>query len=71
MIVSDILTGSVRLGVGLRLTISGIPPVGIVCASIISFLSSSSTRTTSDYYFKIEDTMYSGKRLDKCFYSCL
>ena len=47
MIVSEFLYGSVGLGVGSGLTISGLAPVGIMCASSISFLSNISTLITN------------------------
>ena len=47
MIVSEILIGSVGLSVGSRLTVSVLAPVGIMCASSISFLSSISTLITN------------------------
>ena len=40
MIVSEILIGSVGLSVGSGSTISGLAPLGIMCASSMSFLSS-------------------------------
>ena len=43
LIVSEFLFGSVGLGIGSGLTFSGLDPVGIMCASSISFLSSVST----------------------------
>ena len=52
MIVTEILIGSVGLGVGSGLTISGLAPVGIMCASSISFLSSISTLVTNEYFSK-------------------
>ena len=48
MIASDILIGSVGLGVGSGLTMSGLAPVGIICASSFSFLSSVSTLITNE-----------------------
>ena len=53
-IVSEILIGSVGLGVGSRLTISGLAPIGILCASSISFLSSISTLITKEYFSKLK-----------------
>ena len=50
MIVSEILIGSVGLGVGSRLTVSGLAPVGLMCASSISFLSSISIPIKNDYF---------------------
>ena len=50
MIVSEILIGSAGLGVRSGLTISGIAPVGIMCASSISFLSSISTLITNENF---------------------
>ena len=50
MIVPEILIGSVGLGVGSGLTISGLAPVGIMTASSISFLSSISTLITNVYF---------------------
>ena len=49
MIVSDILIGSVGLGFGSGLTLSGLAPVGIMCAGSISFSSSISTLITNEY----------------------
>ena len=43
MIVSEIFICSAGLGVASGLTISGLAPVGIMCASSVSFLSSFST----------------------------
>ena len=54
MIVSEILTGSVGLGVGNGLTVSGLAPVGIMCASTISFLSSNPTVITNQYFSKLK-----------------
>ena len=53
MIVSEIFIGSVGLSVGSGLTISGLALVGIMCASNISFLSSISTLSTSEYFSKL------------------
>ena len=39
MIVSDVLFGTVDLGVGSGLTVSGLARAGIMCASSISFIS--------------------------------
>ena len=52
IIVSEIVLGSVGLGVGSGLTISRLAPVGIMCASSISFLSSISTLITNEYFSK-------------------
>ena len=54
MIVSEILTGCLGLGVGSGLTISGIAPVGLMCASGISFLPSISTLITNEYFSKLK-----------------
>ena len=54
MIVSETLIGAVGLGVGSGLTISGLAPVGIMCASSISFLSSISTLITKEYFSKLK-----------------
>ena len=54
MIVSEILFGSVGLCVGSGLTVSGLAPVGIMCASSISFLSSISTLISKDYFSKLK-----------------
>ena len=54
MIVSEILIGGVGLGVGSSLTISGLAPVGIMCASSISFLSSISTLIANEYFSKLK-----------------
>ena len=48
MIVSEILIGSVGLSVGSGLTISGLAPVGFLCASSISFLLSISILFTKE-----------------------
>ena len=53
MIVSEILIGGVGLGVGSGLTVSGLAPVGIMCAGSISFLSSLSTLITNEYISKL------------------
>ena len=53
-IVSENLIGSVGLGVGSGLTVSGLAPVGIMCASSISFLSSLSTLNTNEYFSKLK-----------------
>ena len=50
IIVSKILISSVGLEFGSRLTISGIALVGVMCASSISFLSSSSILITDDCF---------------------
>ena len=54
MIVSEILIGGVELGVGSGLTISGLAPVGIMCAGSVSFLSSVSTLITNEYISKLK-----------------
>ena len=54
MIVSQTLKGSVGLNVGSALTISGLAPVGNMCASSISFLSSISTLITNEYFSKLK-----------------
>ena len=50
IIVSEILTDSVGLGVGSWLTKSGLAPAGIMCARSISFLSSMSPLLTNEYF---------------------
>ena len=54
MVVSEILSGSVGLGVGSGLIISGLAPVGILCASSNSFLSSISTLITNEFFSKLK-----------------
>ena len=54
MIVSEILIGLVGLGVGSGLTISGLTPVGIMCASSISIFSSISTLNTNECFSKLK-----------------
>ena len=54
MIVSEILIGSVGLGAGSGLTISGLDPVGIMTSSSISFSSSISTLITNEYFSKLK-----------------
>ena len=54
MIVSEFLIGSVGLGVESDLTIPGLAPVGILCASSISFLSSISTLITNECFSKLK-----------------
>ena len=54
LIVSENLIGSVSLGVGTGLTVSRLAPVGIMCASSISFLSSISTLTTNEQVSKLK-----------------
>ena len=54
LIVSEVLIGSVGLGVRSGLTISGLAPVGFMCASSISFLSSTSTLITNEYFSKLK-----------------
>ena len=54
MINSEILIGSLGLGVGSGLTISGLAPVGLMCASCISFLSSTSTLITNEFFSKLK-----------------
>ena len=53
-IISEILFGGVGLGLGSGLTKSGLAPVGIMCASSISFLSSISTLFTNEYFSKLK-----------------
>ena len=48
MIVPEISIDGIGLSVGSALTISGLVPVGNVCASSISFLSSISTIITDE-----------------------
>ena len=50
MIASEILFGGVGLSIGSGLTTSGLAPVGIMCASSISFLSKISTLITNEYF---------------------
>ena len=52
MIVSEILISTVGLGVGSGLTVLGLAPVGIMCASGKSFLSGVSTLITNEYFSK-------------------
>ena len=54
MIVSEISFGSVGLGVVSGLTVSGLAPVGMMCASSILFLSSIATRITNEYLSKLK-----------------
>ena len=54
MIVSEILIGSVGLGIGSGLTISVLAPIGITCAGSISFFSSISTLITNEYSSKLK-----------------
>ena len=54
MIVSEILIGSVGLGVVCGLTISGLAPVGTMCACSISFLSSIPTLFTNEYFSQLK-----------------
>ena len=54
MVLSEILSGSVGLRVGSGLTISRLAPVGIMCASSISFLSSISTIITNEFFSKLK-----------------
>ena len=49
MIVSQILISTAGLTVGSGLTLSWLAPVGLFCASSISFLTSVSTLNTSKY----------------------
>ena len=58
VIVSEILFGSVGLGDGSGLTISGLAPAGITSAGSFSFLSSISTIITNEYFsrLKVRDT---------------
>ena len=53
-IVSEFLKGSVGLGVGSGLTVSGLAPVGIMWASSISLLFSISTLITNGYFSKLK-----------------
>ena len=53
MTVSYILVGGVGLSVGSGLTVSGLAPVGIMCATSISFLSSISTLFINEYFSKL------------------
>ena len=48
------LIGSIGLRVGSGLTISGLAPVGIMCASSMAFLSSISTLITNEYSSKLK-----------------
>ena len=54
MIVSKISISSVGLSVGSGLAISGLAPVGIMCAGSISFLSSISTLFTNKYFSNLK-----------------
>ena len=54
LIVSEILIGSVGLGVGSGLTLWGLAPIGITCAGSISFLSSFSTLFTNEYFSRLK-----------------
>ena len=55
MIVSENLIGSVGLDVGSGLTVTGLAPVGIMCASSISFLSSISTLITNECFSNLKN----------------
>ena len=48
------MIGSVGLGVGSGLTISGLAPVGFMCASSISFLSNVSRQNTNEFFSKLK-----------------
>ena len=52
MIVSEKLIGSNGFRVGSGLTLSGLAPVGIMCASSVSFISSISTLITNENFSK-------------------
>ena len=54
LIVLKNLMSLVGSRIGLALTISGLAPVGILCASSVSFLSSMSTFVTIVYFSKIK-----------------
>ena len=54
MIVSEILFGSVCFSVGSGLTLSGLAPVGIMCASSVSILSSISALITNEDFSKLK-----------------
>ena len=54
MIGSENLIDTVGLGVRSGSTVSGLAPIGIVCASSISFLSSISTLITNEYFSKLK-----------------
>ena len=50
MTVLENMFGLFGLEVGSGQTISGVAPVGTMCASSVSFLSSNSTRITNDFF---------------------
>ena len=50
MIAPEILMSSVGLGGSSGVTVVGMAPVGILCASSITFLSSISTLITNEYF---------------------
>ena len=54
MIILKTLIGSVGLGVGSGLTISGLAPVEMMCASSSPLLSSISTLITSEFFSKVK-----------------
>ena len=54
LIVSDLLIGGVGLSIEGGLIISGLAPVGSMCATSISFLSSISTLFTEQYFSKLK-----------------
>ena len=53
MIISENILGSVGLGVGSGLTVSGLAPVGIMWANSISSLSITSTLITNEYFSRL------------------
>ena len=52
--VSELSVGFVGLGVGSGLTISELAPVGVMCASSISFFSSISTLVLNEYISRLK-----------------
>ena len=54
IVFSELLIGSIGLGVKCRLTVSGLAPVWIMCAGVIPFLSSISTMITIEHFPKIK-----------------
>ena len=54
MTVSELLIGLIGLGVGSRLTVSGLNPVGVMCASCFSSLSCISALITKEYFTNVK-----------------
>ena len=54
MIASEFLIGTVGLSVGSGLSISGLAPVGIVCASSFSILSSISILIANEIFWEMK-----------------